>query len=218
MKAMPFMEVSERADAIIKDILDNHLPRIREGLEKGYPDENQVLVVYDHMVRVRVMREIALGVTPEPSVATSVATYRGIPVTPQQVAELRKVERETLKALPIRCCKAATAEGVCQEHGAFEYYFDGGKHTSMSQGIGLADLHQWVASPNNPADYGFFLETAEASTPDIKIAEDTVIDLKGFVRNFYSVPAATFGAAVKPPERTYPFAQAPLVGPMTGEI
>lgn len=47
----------ERADAIIKDILVNHLPRVKEGLEKGYVDENQILVIYDHAVRARVLIE-----------------------------------------------------------------------------------------------------------------------------------------------------------------
>jgi hypothetical protein len=32
----------ERAAAIVKDVLVNHLPRIEEGLEKGYVDENQI--------------------------------------------------------------------------------------------------------------------------------------------------------------------------------
>lgn len=46
-----------RADSIIKDILENHLPRIIEGLKAGYVDENQILVVYDHAVRARVLKE-----------------------------------------------------------------------------------------------------------------------------------------------------------------
>lgn len=50
---------ASRADAIIKDILDNHLPRIIEGLKAGYVDENQILVVYDHAVRARVLKEHA---------------------------------------------------------------------------------------------------------------------------------------------------------------
>lgn len=49
----------ERADAIIKDILMNHLPRIKEGLEAGYVDENQILVMYDHAVRARILKEHA---------------------------------------------------------------------------------------------------------------------------------------------------------------
>lgn len=47
----------ERADAIIKDMLVNHLPRIVEGLNAGYVDENQILVLYDHAVRARVLKE-----------------------------------------------------------------------------------------------------------------------------------------------------------------
>lgn len=49
----------ERADAIIRDILVNHLPRIQEGLVKGYVDENQILVIYDHAVRARILTEHA---------------------------------------------------------------------------------------------------------------------------------------------------------------
>ena len=47
----------QRAKAIIRDILINHLPRVKEGLEKGYVDENQILVIYDHAVRARVLTE-----------------------------------------------------------------------------------------------------------------------------------------------------------------
>lgn len=53
------MTAQERADSIIKDILVNHLPRVREGLEAGYVDENQILVIYDHAVRARILKEHA---------------------------------------------------------------------------------------------------------------------------------------------------------------
>jgi hypothetical protein len=53
------MNAIERADSIIKDILDNHLPRVIEGLKAGYVDENQVLVIYDHAVRARILKEFA---------------------------------------------------------------------------------------------------------------------------------------------------------------
>lgn len=55
--------MSTRADAIIKDILVNHLPRIKEGLEAGYVDENQVLVIYDHLVRARILKEETGNIT-----------------------------------------------------------------------------------------------------------------------------------------------------------
>jgi hypothetical protein len=51
------MDAKTRAQSIIKDILVNHLPRVVEGLEKGYVDENQILVIYDHAVRARVLTE-----------------------------------------------------------------------------------------------------------------------------------------------------------------
>jgi hypothetical protein len=53
------MNANERADAIIQDILTNHLPRVVEGLKAGYVDENQVLVIYDHAVRARILKEFA---------------------------------------------------------------------------------------------------------------------------------------------------------------
>jgi len=46
-----------RAEAIQLDILVNHLPRIEEGLRKGYIDENQILVMFDHAVRARILLE-----------------------------------------------------------------------------------------------------------------------------------------------------------------
>jgi len=51
------MKTKDRAKSIITDILVNHLPRIKEGLEKGYVDENQILVIYDHAVRARILLE-----------------------------------------------------------------------------------------------------------------------------------------------------------------
>jgi hypothetical protein len=53
------MNAQERADSIIQDILTNHLPRVIEGLKAGYVDENQVLVIYDHAVRARILKEFA---------------------------------------------------------------------------------------------------------------------------------------------------------------
>jgi hypothetical protein len=47
----------ERARFIIQDVLTNHLPRLKESLDTGYVDENQALVIYDHLVRVRILRE-----------------------------------------------------------------------------------------------------------------------------------------------------------------
>lgn len=49
----------DRAEAIIKDMLVNHLPRIVEWLNAGYVDENQILVLYDHAVRARILKEHA---------------------------------------------------------------------------------------------------------------------------------------------------------------
>lgn len=72
---VPFTPQGQRADAIIQDILQNHLPRVIEGLRVGYVDENQILVIYDHAVRARILREaeaagqgaqpFAAGGTPE---------------------------------------------------------------------------------------------------------------------------------------------------------
>lgn len=51
------MSNEERARFIIQDVLTNHLPRLKESLDTGYVDENQALVIYDHLVRVRILRE-----------------------------------------------------------------------------------------------------------------------------------------------------------------
>ena len=51
------MTNAEKALLIVKDIAANHLPRIKEGLERGYIDQNQILVIYDHAVRARVLME-----------------------------------------------------------------------------------------------------------------------------------------------------------------
>ena len=53
------MTSAEKAAAVIKDILAFHLPRVQEGLEKGYVDENQILVIYDHATRARIYQELA---------------------------------------------------------------------------------------------------------------------------------------------------------------
>lgn len=53
------MSPHERAEAIRQDILVNHLPRVKEGLEKGYVDENQILVIFDHAVRARMLQEMS---------------------------------------------------------------------------------------------------------------------------------------------------------------
>ncbi len=42
---------------MIRDIRVNHWPRVKEGLDKGYIDENQILVIYDHAVRARILQE-----------------------------------------------------------------------------------------------------------------------------------------------------------------
>lgn len=51
------MKNKEKAEFILKDILHNHLPRVKEELEKGYIGENQILVIYDHAVRARILQE-----------------------------------------------------------------------------------------------------------------------------------------------------------------
>ncbi|MEO0793508.1 MAG: hypothetical protein AAFX93_00010 [Verrucomicrobiota bacterium] len=37
----------------------NHIPRVIDGLKRGYVDENQILVIYDHAVRARILTEHA---------------------------------------------------------------------------------------------------------------------------------------------------------------
>jgi hypothetical protein len=65
--AAPPCSAHERAEAIIKDILVNHLPRIEEGLRAGYIDENQILVMYDHAVRARILKEHAQNILSQPN-------------------------------------------------------------------------------------------------------------------------------------------------------
>lgn len=55
------MNAPDRAKRIIEDILVNHLPRVVDGLKKGYVDENQILVIYDHAVRARILMEQVIG-------------------------------------------------------------------------------------------------------------------------------------------------------------
>lgn len=52
------MITKDKIQALIDDILVNHLPKVRESLESGYIDENQALIVFDHMVRARTLRDI----------------------------------------------------------------------------------------------------------------------------------------------------------------
>jgi hypothetical protein len=51
------MTNAEKALLIVKDIEANHLPQIKEGFERGYIDQNQILVIYGHAVRARVLME-----------------------------------------------------------------------------------------------------------------------------------------------------------------
>ena len=51
------MTNTEKALLIIKDIEANDLPQIKEGFERGYIDQNQILVIYGHAVRARVLME-----------------------------------------------------------------------------------------------------------------------------------------------------------------
>lgn len=66
----------QRAADIISDILVNHLPRIEEGLRKGYVDENQILVIYDHAVRARVLTEHSKTESPDLKSALELAIDR----------------------------------------------------------------------------------------------------------------------------------------------
>ncbi len=54
------MSNTEKIQGLIDDILINHLPKVKESLETGYIDENQALIVFDHMVRIRTLRDIEL--------------------------------------------------------------------------------------------------------------------------------------------------------------
>jgi len=58
---------ADRAKRIIQDILDNHLPRVYDALRRGYVDEKQILVIYDHAVRARVLQETATALLQLPN-------------------------------------------------------------------------------------------------------------------------------------------------------
>lgn len=51
-------QLQEQIDALKVDICNNHLPRLEKAMNADYPDENQALIVYDHMVRIRNLQEI----------------------------------------------------------------------------------------------------------------------------------------------------------------
>lgn len=59
VRLQPVVSPNERSESIIKDILVNHAPRVTDGMRMGYVDENQILVMYDHAVRSRILRETA---------------------------------------------------------------------------------------------------------------------------------------------------------------
>lgn len=88
------MNQKERAESIIKDIQINHLPRVLDGLEKGYVDENQILVIYDHAVRARVLLEQDASVRPsQPSLnvekaAQEIKQYVNMGLTDQEFVRL----------------------------------------------------------------------------------------------------------------------------------
>ena len=48
----------EQRNIILKDIEISHIPRVLEGLGKEYIDENQILVLYDHAVRLRIITDL----------------------------------------------------------------------------------------------------------------------------------------------------------------
>lgn len=49
--------LQDRINGIKSDVLLNHLPRVKESIIADYFDENQALVVFDHLVRIRVLQE-----------------------------------------------------------------------------------------------------------------------------------------------------------------
>lgn len=90
----------ERARSIVADLLVNHLPRIEEGLRKGYVDENQILVMYDHAVRARILEEHEKPVLSEHRVSSTAAGASSLnPPVPAQTLDTERLEYKLLTAI-----------------------------------------------------------------------------------------------------------------------
>jgi len=57
--------LEKRIDQMFLDVKIAHFSRIKEGMEKGYVDENQAMVLIDHLYRIRCYREILLMIENE---------------------------------------------------------------------------------------------------------------------------------------------------------
>lgn len=49
----------DQSSALIKDVLENHLPQLKADLESGVPAEHQALTILDHLIRARVFQHAA---------------------------------------------------------------------------------------------------------------------------------------------------------------
>lgn len=83
----------------MQDILVNHLPRVKEGLEAGYCDENQVLVIYDHLVRVRIIQEEQAARDKQDALHMAAHAQRFISGKTKIIRELNKASQKTANQL-----------------------------------------------------------------------------------------------------------------------
>ena len=49
----------DQSQALIRDVLENHLPQLKADLENGVPAEHQALTILDHLIRARVFQHAA---------------------------------------------------------------------------------------------------------------------------------------------------------------
>jgi len=49
----------DQSEALIRDVLENHLPQLKADLENGVPSEHQALTILDHLIRARVFQHAA---------------------------------------------------------------------------------------------------------------------------------------------------------------
>lgn len=52
------MKIDEKIKHIQTDVLKLYLPRTIESVKNGYFDENQAMIIVDHIMRCRILKEI----------------------------------------------------------------------------------------------------------------------------------------------------------------
>jgi len=47
-----------RIKLLEQDVRFGHMARVMDGVKQGYADENQAMIVVDHLMRIRIYKEI----------------------------------------------------------------------------------------------------------------------------------------------------------------